>query len=179
MASIYSRRSFVSRLGLFCSVLPLTARGQQVQPRVKRIGFLIGAFPTLITAFEQELHRLGFVDGKNLVIEKRMSRPSSNCRFLARSSTFSRSRSLDPARLACFHLCSRFSPTPKLYATDLTVCPLSIIFNALRLNSSLYLRLPPPFPLLLISLIFYPTLVSVKSGPSQIVRTTMLCSGKV
>lgn len=77
MASIYSRRSFVCRLGLFCSALPLTARGQQVQPRVKRIGFLSGAFPTLITAFEQELHRLGFVDGKNLVIEKRMSRPNT------------------------------------------------------------------------------------------------------
>lgn len=54
MASIYSRRSFVSRLGLFCCALPLTAREQQVHPsRVRRIGFLIGAgFPTLITAFE-------------------------------------------------------------------------------------------------------------------------------
>jgi putative tryptophan/tyrosine transport system substrate-binding protein len=74
MASIYSRRSFVSRLGLFCCTLPLAARGQVRQSRVKRIGFLIGEAPTLIKAFEDELHRLGYVDGKNLVIEKRISR---------------------------------------------------------------------------------------------------------
>lgn len=78
MASIYSRRSFVSRLGLFCCALPLRARGHQVQPsRVRRIGFLIGAAPSLITAFEEELVRLGYVDGENLVIEKRISRPNT------------------------------------------------------------------------------------------------------
>ena len=79
MASIYSRRAFVSRLGLFCCALPLTAREQQGQPRrPRRIGFLIGAVPTLITAFEEELRRLGYVDGENLVIEKRISRPNTS-----------------------------------------------------------------------------------------------------
>lgn len=79
MASVYSRRSFVSRVGLFCCALPLTARGQQVQPsRVRRIGFLSGAVPSLITAFEEELDRLGFVHGENLVIEKRISRPNTS-----------------------------------------------------------------------------------------------------
>jgi len=77
--SVCTRRSFVSRLGLFCCALPLTARGQQGQPRrVRRIGFLIGAVPTLITAFEEELRRLGYVDGENLVIEKRISRPNTS-----------------------------------------------------------------------------------------------------
>jgi putative ABC transport system substrate-binding protein len=75
-STIYSRRSFVSRLGLFCCALPLTTVAQQVRPnRVRRIGFLSGAVPTLIKAFEDELRRLGYVEGQNLVIERRISRP--------------------------------------------------------------------------------------------------------
>ena len=79
MASVYSRRSFVSRLGLFACALPLTAGAQRVRPRrVRRIGFLSGAVPTLITAFEEELRRLGYVNGEKLVIEKRISRPNTS-----------------------------------------------------------------------------------------------------
>lgn len=78
MASIYARRSFISRLGLFCCTLPLGTLGQEVrQSRVRRIGFLIGSAPSLIKAFEEELQRLGYVDGKNLVIEKRVSRANT------------------------------------------------------------------------------------------------------
>lgn len=77
--TIYSRRSFVSRLGLFCCALPVTAFAQQVrQHRVRRIGFLSGAVPSLIKAFEDELRRLGYVDGHNLIIERRISRPNSS-----------------------------------------------------------------------------------------------------
>jgi putative ABC transport system substrate-binding protein len=55
------------------------AGAQQVRPRrVRRIGFLIGAAPTLITAFEGELRRLGYVDGENLVVEKRISRSNTS-----------------------------------------------------------------------------------------------------
>jgi len=79
VARIYSRRSFVSRLGLFCCALPLTAGGRQLQPsRVRRIGFLSGAVPTLIKALEEELRRLGYVEGENLFIEKRISRPNTS-----------------------------------------------------------------------------------------------------
>jgi putative ABC transport system substrate-binding protein len=75
----YSRRLFVSRLGLFCCALPLTTVAQQVRPpRIRRIGFLSGAVPTLIKAFEDELRRLGYVDGQNLIIEKRISRPNTS-----------------------------------------------------------------------------------------------------
>ena len=57
--TMYSRRSFASRLGLFCCALPLTMVAQQLRPhRVRRIGFLSGAVPTLIKAFEDELGRL-------------------------------------------------------------------------------------------------------------------------
>ena len=78
MASIYSRRSFVSHLGLLCCALPLTSRAHQVQRHLKRIGFLSGAVPTLFNAFEKELRRLGHNVGKNLVIERRISRPNTS-----------------------------------------------------------------------------------------------------
>jgi putative ABC transport system substrate-binding protein len=79
MASIYSRRSFISHLGLFCCALPLRTRADPVRPRrVRRIGFLCGAAPTLISAFEEELRRLGYVDGQNISIDKRISRPNSS-----------------------------------------------------------------------------------------------------
>jgi len=79
IANIYSRRSFISRVGLLGCALPLRAAAQRAQPRrVRRIGFLSGAVPTLITAFEEELRKLGYVDGKNIVIEKRISRPNTS-----------------------------------------------------------------------------------------------------
>ena len=80
MANAYSRRSFVRRLGLFGCALPLTAFAQQRgrSPGVGRIGFLSGAVPALIASFEEELRRLGYVDGKNIVIEKRISRPNTS-----------------------------------------------------------------------------------------------------
>ena len=78
MANVYSRRSFISRVGLLGCGLPLAGYANRFQSRrVRRIGFLIGAAPTLIAAFEEELRRLGYVDGKSFVIEKRISRPNS------------------------------------------------------------------------------------------------------
>ncbi|MFN2579301.1 MAG: ABC transporter substrate-binding protein [Pyrinomonadaceae bacterium] len=75
MATVYSRRSFISRLGLLGCALPLTGYAHRFQSRrVRRIGFLSGAVPTLIKAFDEELRRLGYVDGQNLVIEKRIAR---------------------------------------------------------------------------------------------------------
>jgi putative ABC transport system substrate-binding protein len=75
----YNRRSFIKHLGLVACALPLSARAQQAPPRrVRRVGFLSGAVPTLITAFDEELRRLGYVDGENIVVEKRISRPNSS-----------------------------------------------------------------------------------------------------
>src|SRR5689334_22575493 len=73
MVRVYSRRSFIRAALLGCA-LSWTGFAYASQPRrVKRIGFLIGAAPTLIAAFEEELRRLGYVDGENLVVEKRIS----------------------------------------------------------------------------------------------------------
>src|SRR2546425_5508858 len=78
MASSYSRRWFVSRLGLLGCALPLTASAQRPGARrVGRIGFLGGGAPTLVEAFEQEMRRLRYVEGENIVIEKRVLRSNS------------------------------------------------------------------------------------------------------
>jgi len=78
VTTVYSRRSFVSRFGLFCCTLPLTVFTQVRPSRVKRIGFLSGAVPTLITSFEEELRRLGHISGENIIVEKRISRPNTS-----------------------------------------------------------------------------------------------------
>src|SRR5213078_4101503 len=78
MATSYSRRWFVSRVGLLGCALPLTASAQRSRPhRVGRIGFLGGGVPTLVEAFEQEMRRLRYVEGENIVIEKRVLRSTS------------------------------------------------------------------------------------------------------
>ena len=79
MTSIYTRRSFVRNLGLLGCALPLTAFAQGARPpRVRRIGFLSGAVPTLIKSFDEEMSRLGYIEGENVRIEKRISRPNSS-----------------------------------------------------------------------------------------------------
>jgi len=79
MASSYSRRWFVSRLALLGCALSLPASAQRSRPRrVGHIGFLGGGSPTLVQAFEQEMRRLGYVEGENIVVEKRILRPNSS-----------------------------------------------------------------------------------------------------
>jgi putative ABC transport system substrate-binding protein len=45
--------------------------------RTPHIGFLSGAVPTLVAAFHEEIRRLGYVDGENLRVEARLSRPNT------------------------------------------------------------------------------------------------------
>jgi putative ABC transport system substrate-binding protein len=79
MVRVHSRRSFISCLSLLCCVLPSSAFARQArQARVRRIGFLSGAVPTLIDAFEEEMRILGYIDGTNLAIERRISRPNTS-----------------------------------------------------------------------------------------------------
>jgi hypothetical protein len=79
MARDYSRRWFVSRLGLLGCTLPLTTSTQHHRAlRVGHIGFLGGGSPTLVEAFEQEMRRLRYVEGENIVNEKRVLRPNSS-----------------------------------------------------------------------------------------------------
>ena len=80
----YSRRAFLGHLGLFGCIFPLNAFAQAASNRIRRIGFQIGDAPTLIKAFEEEIRRLGYVDGENLIIEKRVSNKHEDLVELAR-----------------------------------------------------------------------------------------------
>ena len=74
--------------GLFAIVVALTvcgARAEAQQPtKVPRIGFLSAGFPTTNAArheaFRQGLRELGYVEGKNIVIEHRYARSKSGSR---------------------------------------------------------------------------------------------------
>jgi putative ABC transport system substrate-binding protein len=77
--SLLGRRSFVGRLGILGAAFGTRSLAADApESGVRRIGFISGAVPTLIKAFEDELRRLGFEEGKNLLIEKRISRPNTS-----------------------------------------------------------------------------------------------------
>jgi len=76
MKKSVSRRSFIRGLTLLGGSLPLfPAWAHQAAPaRPPRIGFLVGeGFPQLAAAFREELSRLGYIEGGNIVIEARFS----------------------------------------------------------------------------------------------------------
>jgi putative ABC transport system substrate-binding protein len=73
MASVYTRRSFARTAG----ALFLLGGRQAYASSIKRIGFLIGQVPSLIDAFEGALRNLGYELGKNLILEKRITRPNT------------------------------------------------------------------------------------------------------
>ena len=70
-----NRRTFLTGMARLASVLPLMHRfGGIAQARVPRIGFMSGAEPSLISAFEDEMRVLGYSIGKNVHIEMRLAR---------------------------------------------------------------------------------------------------------
>jgi len=76
-----SRRAFVRNFAFLSWAFPaMTAGAHQVRPpRIHRIGFFSGdGLPTLLEAFKDELQSLGFIEGKNVVIELRLSRPNTS-----------------------------------------------------------------------------------------------------
>src|SRR5262245_12246952 len=68
------RRAFLRSLTLFGIASPLLASGTQAPrpSRVRRIGFINGAEPSLNAAFEDELRRLGYVEGENIAVQIRL-----------------------------------------------------------------------------------------------------------
>jgi len=81
MESPLSRREFVRGLILLGSTLQLTAScAQPVRPAgVRRIGFLTGAgYAPMEAALKDELRSLGYIEGENIVIETRLSRPNTS-----------------------------------------------------------------------------------------------------
>jgi putative tryptophan/tyrosine transport system substrate-binding protein len=67
------RREFITFVGGAAAIWPLAARGQQQTSRMKLIGVLLLSKQdqSIISPFIQGLEALGYVDGKNVVIEYR------------------------------------------------------------------------------------------------------------
>ncbi|GAB3643809.1 ABC transporter substrate-binding protein [Spirosoma arcticum] len=79
MSNHTTRRRFIKTLSLL-SVAPSIVQGSAFLPNqtVSRIGYLSGAgVPELEKAFTDELQKLGFKDGANIRIEKRLARPNT------------------------------------------------------------------------------------------------------
>src|SRR5438876_1110312 len=68
------RRTFLCGLTLGALSVPLTAEGQQAA-KIYRIGVLVSGTPAaaapFVTVFRQGLRELGYVEGKNILIELR------------------------------------------------------------------------------------------------------------
>jgi putative ABC transport system substrate-binding protein len=66
------RREFITLLGGAAAAWPLAARAQQPNP-IRQIGMLVGFDDPDIKAFQQELRKLGWLEGRNIHIEQRRS----------------------------------------------------------------------------------------------------------
>src|ERR1700746_4008493 len=69
------RREFITLFGGAAAALPLAARAQQAE-KTARIGLMTISFSTPLSSagvklFVSELRPLGFVEGKNIIIERR------------------------------------------------------------------------------------------------------------
>ncbi len=69
------RREFITLLGGAAALWPIAARGRQPADRMRRIGFLGPApaanYAPRVDALRAGLRDLGYVEGKNIVIEFR------------------------------------------------------------------------------------------------------------
>lgn len=75
-----SRRTFVQNIAVIGGTLPLLSCAHRIRPaRSPRVGFIIGTgYDSNVAAFKEELRKLGYNEGENLVIEARYTQPNSN-----------------------------------------------------------------------------------------------------
>lgn len=77
MEQIHTRRSFLGHLALV-SVVALSGCVPHVRARrLSRVGFMAGNFPSMVAAFTGEMRRLGYVDGRNVILERGTSGQST------------------------------------------------------------------------------------------------------
>src|SRR5215212_10815907 len=73
--SYSTRRTFLAEIARFTAAVPVIDWSSGiVQSRVPRIGFMSGSEPSLISSFEDEMHKLGYSPGHNIQIEMRIAR---------------------------------------------------------------------------------------------------------
>lgn len=73
------RRAFLVEMTRCAAALPLIDWSRDTaRQRVPRIGFISGAEPSLVAAFEDEMRTLGYSAGENIQIETRLGRANTN-----------------------------------------------------------------------------------------------------
>ena len=77
------RREFFALLGGAAAAWPVSVLAQQSN-RVRHIGMLVGFDDPGIKAFQQELERLGWLEGRNIHIEYRYAPAGSQVQTLAK-----------------------------------------------------------------------------------------------
>ena len=78
MGDRLSRRVFIRDLVVVTGTFSFTSCTHRVLPRrTPRVGFMSGNEPSLVAAFEDELRKLGYVNGRNLHLEMRLARPNT------------------------------------------------------------------------------------------------------
>ena len=85
MRDQWSRRSVLGAAACAVWISPLVACSHDLgRRRTPRIGFMIGnGYPEMVAAFRDELRRLGYVEGDNLILESRFSTAASDLRAQA------------------------------------------------------------------------------------------------
>lgn len=79
MSGTWNRRKLVSALAVGSAAVAASGCAHTAEPpRTPRIGFIIGDVPDLIAAFDEEIVRLGYVEGRNIHIERRYPRANSS-----------------------------------------------------------------------------------------------------
>src|SRR5688572_17565219 len=81
MDNLKTRRNFLRGISILtCASIGLPSFKNFSQAHgIPRIGYLAGAgFPQLESTFINELNRLGYTEGQNILIEKRFTRPNTS-----------------------------------------------------------------------------------------------------
>src|SRR5450830_976182 len=77
------RREFITLLGSAAAAWPLIARAQQPE-RMRRIGMLVGVNDPDIKAFQQELEKYGWSEGRNIHIDYHVAPAGAHVQTLAK-----------------------------------------------------------------------------------------------
>jgi putative tryptophan/tyrosine transport system substrate-binding protein len=76
------RRDFITLLGGAAVVWPLAARAQQLD-RIRKVGMLVAIDDPEIKAFQQELERLGWIEGHNIRLDYRVAPAAAQVQTIA------------------------------------------------------------------------------------------------
>src|SRR5262245_3525875 len=80
MSSVASRRKFLKQASFLVLAPSILLRNDILKSKtIPRIGFVTGAgYSEMDSAFTDELKKVGFIEGQNIIIERRFTKPNSS-----------------------------------------------------------------------------------------------------